>query len=67
MSWTKDGKVIDEKNTHYKITKSGKTYTLSIEKCTSTDIGQYSIRALSASLGDSIATFSLNVLTEKDL
>ncbi|GIY57115.1 twitchin [Caerostris extrusa] len=67
VKWTKDGKVIDEKSSHHKVTKSGKKCTLSIEKCASTDVGQYSIRAQSSSLGDGIATFSLNVLTESDL
>ncbi|XP_035210044.1 twitchin-like [Stegodyphus dumicola] len=67
VNWTKDGKVLDEKSTHHKITKSGKVCSLTIEKCAATDVGQYSIRALSSSLGDSIATFSLNVLTEGDL
>ncbi|GIY64293.1 twitchin [Caerostris darwini] len=37
VKWTKDGKVIDEKSSHHKVTKSGKKCTLSIEKCASTD------------------------------
>ncbi|XP_071038443.1 twitchin-like [Parasteatoda tepidariorum] len=63
VSWTKDGKVLEDSN-NFKLSQSAKVYSLSIKKCALTDVGQYSVKAVSSALGESIATFSLNVITD---
>jgi len=62
ISWSKDGKTLNEESQRYKITADGKSATFDIPQCLITDIGQYSVKA-----GDNRASFSLNVHTSNDL
>ncbi|GIX87268.1 twitchin, partial [Caerostris extrusa] len=61
--WTKDGRPIDEKNTHMKATSSGSKYSLTIPSATSTDMGQYVFTATDQG-GQNEASVSLIVFNE---
>lgn len=62
LEWYKDGRILDITQTRYKFEKSNSgTYSLKISKCSSTDVGQYQIKAVNKS-NEAYVAFSLNVL-----
>lgn len=62
ISWSKDGKPLNQESQRFKFTLDGKSGTFDIPQCLITDVGQYSVKA-----GDNRASFSLNVHTSQDL
>lgn len=66
INWLKDGKPIKETGSKYNFTADGKCYTLKIQNCTSSDIGQYQAKAIGKK-SETFAAFSLNVSPAGDV
>ncbi|GLH11531.1 Titin, partial [Gryllus bimaculatus] len=61
VTWLKDGKPVDEESSKYQFVQDGKKkFKFEILNCTTSDVGQYTAKALGKK-GETMAAFALNV------
>lgn len=67
VTWIKDGSPVDIANSRFQFVQEGKCkFKFEINKCKSDDMGQYTAKAQS-SKGETLSSFSLNVVPHGEL